>query len=96
MEIKVYANYGELGHEKLPCYRTVKGDISEEKTVIIPDEFKVYENQFGETLIETPDGMVMTLNEIMNNTSAGNPAFYWVDKNMQRHMVRLDLKENAV
>ena len=76
--VKVYANYGELAAENIPLYRTAPGAVSEEKTIILPDGFDCFENDFG-TVIETPNGLRFAVNEIVKTAPDGSPVMSWVD-----------------
>lgn len=72
--IRIYASYGELGHEKQPAYSaTAHGDIYDVYTVEIP-------NVTGETatgeLVVNLDGTEYALHEVLNNDDQA-PALIW-------------------
>lgn len=47
MIVKMYENYGVLAHEYTPVYAYVPGEVSDQVSVDIPDEYKPYETEAG-------------------------------------------------
>lgn len=94
MKINCYANFGELAHEKLPVYATVKGEVSEQVTLIVPDGVTVSENEAGQKLVEMPGSKyTYLLSEVLTNDKNGDPCLKYVDDNGHRKMISLDIEK---
>lgn len=71
-KITIYANYGILGHEKEVLY-SVQPDpdatISERRTYAYPPDLKIYLNKFEVEIVESPDGEVWSLRDVLGTDS---------------------------
>lgn len=94
-QIEAYANYGVLAQEKRViftggsphCHATLSDKIE----IIVPDGFSVSENAFGETLINTPDGITYRIDEILS-THGNEPIMGWFD-GKKEHRVKCQWRE---
>lgn len=94
MYIKLYGNYGLLGHEKETVFTV--GNPSgaavcyDEYHVKIPHDLNPYVTVSGSIAIR-PEGCSSSwmLYEGLIATSAGNPAIQWIDDAGKRHISRL-------
>ena len=89
--IEIYCNYGVLGAEKRNVY-TFGGEhphatCSDRMTVAVPDEWELYENQMGQTMVKAPWGWDYEINEILQGNE--KPCFFALDENMKGHRVYL-------
>lgn len=57
-------------------------------TVIVPDEWKLYKNTFGATMVESPWGECYEISEVLQGNE--KPCFYALDKEMKGHRVYLE------
>lgn len=80
--IKGYANYGVLAHEKRTIFTVSTPDatatVNEEIEITLPDGWEASENNFGETLINTPEGETYIASDIISSWG-DNPALSWYD-----------------
>lgn len=91
MEIKIYANYGVLAHEKEPVFTVgcpIEENLADELTVIIPDEFEPYEAQYGAIAL-TLSGRKYLLREVLTNRG-DDPVLSWYDG--KEHWKKLKVK----
>lgn len=91
-KIEIYCNYGVLAAEKRNVY-TYGGEhqhatCSDRMTVIVPEEWKLYKNTFGATMVEAPWGECYEINELLQGNE--KPCFYALDKEMKGHRVYLE------
>ncbi len=93
--IEIYANYGVLSAEKRIIYtfgvehpHAVCSDILK---VIVPDEWELYQNYAGQTMVTAPWGWNYDINQILSGNET--PCFYALDNNMKGHKVKLELIE---
>lgn len=94
MKIRAYKNYGVLNNEKKNIF-TVSSPAStavayDEIEIDIPEEFQVFENNFGSLLIKAPNGKTYFADEIIGQVSEG-PALMWYDNGM--HCVKCEYVE---
>ena len=97
--IEIYCNYGVLGSEKRKVY-TFGGEhphatCSDEVTVIVPNGWGIYENQYGETMVSSPWGWNYTVNEVLIDRK-GHPAFQALDKDGNPHFEYLYTQEELL
>ena len=74
-KLEIYCNYGVLAAEK-------------RKTVIVPDEWKLYKNTFGATMVESPWGECYEISEVLQGNE--KPCFYALDREMKGHRAYLE------
>lgn len=88
-EIKIYKNYGVLGAEKRNVYTYSGGHAqatgSDEMTVLVPDEWELYENLKEEYNVKSPWGWCYEINEVLADID-GRPAFRAIDKSGEPHV----------
>lgn len=86
MKTTIYAYYGVLAHEKVPCYSPYKVEgIRDELTVEIPyPTWRNYMDDLGVTL----GGRDYLLHEVLTDWH-GAPALCWVNNNEKKHRVLL-------
>lgn len=84
----IYKSYGVLAHEKQPVYTFDRpvSEIYEEISVLVPDGWRVAENTYGETIVESPHGIYYLGQEILT-TWGDAPAFRWNDGRTDRHII---------
>ncbi len=93
----IYRNYGVLRAEKRNVYTYgaphINGVCSDELKVKLPDDcdWKLFENNFGQTMIETPWGWAYNLNEVLQGNES--PCLYALDKDQKAHRVELVIIE---
>lgn len=85
-ELKVYKNYGVVSAEKRNIY-TYGAEhpyaiCSDEITVLVPDDWKLYENYMGKIMVESPWGRCYEINDVLTDIQ-GHPAFRALDKNQR-------------
>ena len=73
-KIEIYCNYGVLAAEKRNVY-TYGGEhqhatCSDRMTVIVPDEWKLYKNTFGATMVESPWANATRLTKYFRGTKS--------------------------
>lgn len=87
--IRIYASYGELGHEKQPAYSaTAHGEIYDVYTVEIPNVTGTLPD--GE-LVVSLDGTEYALHEVLTNDDQA-PALVWYPNPFCRaHKLRLNV-----
>lgn len=96
-EFEIYENYGVLGAEKRNVYTYGAehpcATCSEKITVQLPENesFKLYENSFGDLMVESSWGWQYEINEVLQGSKA--PYFYASDKDEKRHRVKLIICE---
>lgn len=96
-DFTIYRNYGVLGAEKRNVYTYgaphIRGVCNDELKVKLPDDcgWKLFENNFGEILIESPWGWTYNLNEVLQGNE--NPYLYALDKDQKAHRVELIIIE---
>lgn len=96
-EFTIYRNYGVLRAEKRNVYTYgaphLSGVCSDELKVKLPDDcdWKLFENNFGQTMIETPWGWAYNLNEVLQGNES--PCLYALDKDQKAHRVELVIIE---
>ena len=74
MEATIYANFGELAHEKVIVYDTVAGEIADAVKVEIPSGGY---NCCGELLVDIGNS-TYTVKELLANVN-DTPALRWYD-----------------
>lgn len=91
MKVKIYANYGVLGHDKSPVYRFGYpcSEFYDKYDVIIPDCFKVDLNEANDLLITLSSGDIYLARDLIH-TINDSPAFVWFD-GLNDHIVKLEL-----
>lgn len=85
---KVYENYGVLAHEKKPVY-SVGSPITEvynELSLALPDGWEWCENAAGETMIESPDGILLPVRGTIVSWGDGIAIVYF-DGYKSRHII---------
>ena len=93
----IYRNYRVLGAEIRNVYTYVaphlRGVCNDELKVKLPDDcdWKLFENNFGQTMIESPWGWIYNLNEVLQGNE--NPYLYALDKDQKAHRVELVIIE---
>lgn len=86
--IRIYASYGELGHEKQPAYSaTAHGEIYDVYTVEIPNVTGTLAD--GE-LVVSLDGTEYALHEVLGNDDQA-PALIWYPSPFARFPRKLRL-----
>lgn len=94
--IDIFLNYGVLGDEKMNVYTHAaehpNAVCSDEITVLVPDEWEIWTNHAGQTMVTAPWGWDYTIDEVLKDTK-GIPAFCAKDKNQVPHTVYLYTKE---
>ncbi len=85
MKIEIYCNYGVLGAEKRNVY-TYGGPHpsavdSDRMIVQIPDGWETFQNQVGETMVQTPWGWTYEINDVLQGNKT--PCFYALDENQK-------------
>lgn len=72
-KITIYANYGILNHEKETLY-SIQPDpdaiISEQRTYVYPPDLKIYVNNCEVEMVESPDGEVWSLRDVLGTDSS--------------------------
>lgn len=95
-EINFFRNYRCLAAEKRVIYTYGNGAetaiYSEEITVIVPDDWEIYETVSGATACEAPWGATYGINELLEGNE--HPYFAAYDNNGELHRVRLEAVEN--
>ena len=90
MDVKIYANYGVLAHEKQPVYTTAPeatATVSEPFYIIIPDAMKPYVTEGGQIALILPDGFgPYLLAECLATGQDDMPVITWIDKNEERRV----------
>lgn len=86
--IEIYKSYGVLAHEKQPVYTFDRpaSEIYDVISVRIPDGWSTAENAYGETIVESPEGIYYLGEEILGNWGDA-PAFRWFDGHTDRHII---------
>lgn len=83
--IEIYCNYGVLAAEKRNVYtfgaEHPHATCSDKMTVAIPEEWEIYQNQAGQTMVTAPWGWDYDINEVLTDIK-GRAAFRALDKNM--------------
>ena len=83
--IEIYCNYGVLAAEKRNVYtfgaEHPHATCSDKMTVVVPDGWKIYQNQMGQTMTTAPWGWDYDINEVLTDIN-GRAAFWAMDKNM--------------
>lgn len=83
--IEIYRNYGVLAAEKRNVYTFVAehphATCSDKMTVVIPEGWKIHQNQAGQTMITAPWGWEYDINEVLTDIN-GRAAFRVMDKSM--------------
>lgn len=83
--IEIYCNYGVLAAEKRNVYtfgaEHPHATCSDKMTVVVPDGWKICQNQMGQTMITAPWGWDYDINEVLTDIN-GRAAFRALDKNM--------------
>lgn len=92
--IELYRNYGVLGAENQDIYTYgishSMAVVSDTILVKVPDEWELFENIYGETLIMAPWGWKYDINDLLNTTPSG-PCFSGIDKFYNPFLVKLDV-----
>lgn len=94
MEIlEIYCNYRVLGKEKRKIY-THGGEheravCSERMTVKVPDGWNIFQNTYGQTVVEAPWGWTYGINEVLQGDE--HPCFYALDEDEKGHRVYLEV-----
>lgn len=91
--LEIYRNFGVLAAEKRYIYTFGNPNPTaaayDTLTVEIPDDWDVYKNAYGETIVVAPSGQVYTPNEILIGNNA--PEFCVVDKNLRQRCIPLHI-----
>lgn len=93
-QFKIYCNYGVLAAEKQNVYTYGSphstAACSDEMSVKLPenDVFTLYENTFGELMVESKWGFQYEINEVLQGNKT--PCFYAIDNNGKGHRVFLE------
>ena len=91
--IKGFANYGVLAHEKQIIFTISEkhphATVSEEIEITLPEKWEVSENEFGELLIDTPEGNTYIANYIISSWG-DDPVLSWFDG--ENHRITLEWK----
>lgn len=94
--IKIYRNYGVLTAEKRSVYTFCAPHNTatcwDEMEVEVPENWKLYENQMGQTMVTAPWGWNYEINEVLQGND--NPCFYALDPNRKGHREYLKILEN--
>lgn len=94
-KIEIFCNYGVLAAEKRNVYtwggQHEQATCSDKLTVSVPDDWKLYENAAGTTMVRAPWGECYEINEILQGNL--QPCFYALDGEMKGHRVFLDVVE---
>lgn len=91
--IEIYCNYGVLAAEKRNVY-TYGGQhptatCSDKMTVVVPEEWELWENQMGKTMVTAPWGWDYDINEVLQGNEY--PYFRAYDNNMDMKVFKLDV-----
>lgn len=90
--IEIYCNYGVLGAEKRNVYTFgaphYTATCADKMTVVIPNGWKLYRNQAGQTLVTAPWGWDYEINEVLQGNE--HPYFRAYDKNMNMKVFKLE------
>lgn len=90
--IDIYCNYGVLAAEKRNVYTFgaphYTATCSDKMTVAIPNGWKIYRNQAGQTLVTSPWGWDYEINEVLQGDEY--PYFRAYDKNMNMKVFKLE------
>lgn len=93
--IEIYCNYGVLAAEKRNVYtfgaEHPHATCSDKMTVSIPEGWKIYQNQMGQTMATAPWGWDYEINEVLQGDEY--PHFRAYDKDMQMRVFRLDVAD---
>lgn len=85
--INGYANYGVLAHEKQVIFTVsaphCHATVSDRVVITIPDDWEVAENNFGDVLIISPDG-VSYLGDDIISSYGDKPVLSWFDGSEHR------------
>ena len=97
MEVKIYANYGVLAHEKQTIYSCScphhQADYSEKVTVKIPDELNPYIDKNGFVCIRPDNSYIFVFNEGILYSVNDKPVIRYSDMNGKGHTVTLTVIE---
>lgn len=97
--IEKYCNYGVLASEKRKIYsfggEHPHAKCSDKITVIVPDGWTVYENQFGSTMVSSPWGWDYQINDVLKDKK-GRPVFQALDKDMYPQFAHLYTPEELM
>lgn len=97
--IILYANFGCLAAEKKTVYtygvEHCHAVCSDRITVKMPEGFEIGENNFGETIIKTPDVNWYTVNELLYTGKDDLPCFRYFD-GYKPVTVQLEVVESEV
>lgn len=83
--IDIYKNYGVLAAEKRNVYtfgaEHPHATCSDKMTVVVPDGWKIYQSQMGQTIATAPWGWHYDINDVLTDIK-GRASFRALDKNM--------------
>lgn len=93
MKFNIYCNYGVLGAEKRNVYTYGSSHFhatcSDRMQVELPENpwFSLYENQFGELMVESSWGWRYDINDVLQGDE--KPCFYAIGDDKKGHRVYL-------
>ena len=93
--LDIYKNYGCLGAEKRVVYtcgaKQATAVCSDIIKVEIPEDWKIFENSYGELMVTAPWGWDYSINEVLGGNEI--PCFSALSKDGENYIKRLKIIE---